>query len=95
VQVIDNPLNSWLQHLHLLWLDERAEQERRRALLKLKMAGIEGHGERDTKQQHTAAATTPHLPPMSSTSHVWSPKLQQEMTRAPCVNTTRAPTFSV
>ena len=38
LEVVDEPMESFLQHLHLLWLDERNEQERRRALLQLKLA---------------------------------------------------------
>ena len=36
-EVVDEPMESFLQHLHLLWLEERTEQERRRALLKLRI----------------------------------------------------------
>ena len=38
LEVVDEPMESFLQHLHLLWLDERSEQERRRALLQLKLS---------------------------------------------------------
>ena len=36
-EVVDEPMESFLQHLHQLWLEERMEQERRRALLKLRI----------------------------------------------------------
>ena len=43
LEVVDEPMESFLQHLHLLWLDERNEQERRRALLQLE-TGTTPHG---------------------------------------------------
>jgi hypothetical protein len=40
LQLIDQPLESFLQQMYSLWLEERSEQERRAAILKLKLAAI-------------------------------------------------------
>ena len=52
-EIVDAPFESWLQHLHLLWLDERAEQERRRALLRLKIETMQREGQMERPQGGT------------------------------------------
>ena len=69
-EVVDEPMESFLQHLHVLWLEERTEQERRRALLKLridKMRRDKGAAH-PSPHSHPAEAATTTLPSSSSST---------------------------
>lgn len=79
VELVDLPMEAWLQHIHPLWIDERIEQERRQELLRLKLLALAKQSEvgvplslslqSDSDQSREVSVSATPVPSGSITSH--------------------------
>ena len=84
IEIVDEPMESFLQHLHLLWLDERAEQERRRVIVKKLASEVYGMNNSNSSEIEAAIEDEHTYQPLNETnSRLYIKRVEELKLRLP------------